>query len=84
MKYTAPVLEAGTDIFVVDPLHCLELNCAKTAWKYSYQDQMDEVSREQATEYMASIDCIFNMRVESQRNPEHKFMSGATVDDYVM
>eukprot|EP00965_Chrysotila_dentata_P216619 6189478-Pleurochrysis_carterae.AAC.2 len=32
LKYVVPVLEAGTDIFLVDPLHCLELNCAKTAW----------------------------------------------------
>eukprot|EP00965_Chrysotila_dentata_P195289 6176909-Pleurochrysis_carterae.AAC.2 len=33
---------------------------------------------------MDSIGCAFDMRVNGQRNPENKFMSGATVDDYVM
>eukprot|EP00965_Chrysotila_dentata_P121751 4024761-Pleurochrysis_carterae.AAC.3 len=31
--------------------------------KYNPPDQMDEVSREQATEYMTSNDCVFDMRV---------------------
>eukprot|EP00965_Chrysotila_dentata_P258321 6213183-Pleurochrysis_carterae.AAC.1 len=84
LKYRPPALEAATDIYIVDPLHCLELNVAKTGWKYSFGDKMDESSREKATAYMESIGCYFDMRAKGQRNPESKFMTGATVDDYVM
>eukprot|EP00965_Chrysotila_dentata_P108873 3596531-Pleurochrysis_carterae.AAC.1 len=82
LKYQPPIIHAGTDIFIVDPLHCLELNCAKVAWKYSFSDKMDDASRERATEYMEAIGCTFDMRVKGKRNPEEKSMSGATVDDY--
>ena len=27
--------ESGTKPFIVDPMHCLELNLMKTLWKYS-------------------------------------------------
>eukprot|EP00965_Chrysotila_dentata_P144889 4784741-Pleurochrysis_carterae.AAC.1 len=33
---------------------------------------------------MESIGCYLDLRAKGQRNPEHKFMTGATVDDYVM
>eukprot|EP00965_Chrysotila_dentata_P141682 4682425-Pleurochrysis_carterae.AAC.1 len=55
MKFVPPVLEVGTDVFIVDALHCLQLNVAKTAWKYSFGNKMDEHARERASEYMESI-----------------------------
>eukprot|EP00965_Chrysotila_dentata_P084562 2791303-Pleurochrysis_carterae.AAC.2 len=33
---------------------------------------------------MESIGCNLDLRAKSQRNTENKFMTGATVDDYVM
>eukprot|EP00965_Chrysotila_dentata_P242063 6204667-Pleurochrysis_carterae.AAC.1 len=45
---------------------------------------MSDRARERATIYMDSIGCAFDMRVKGQRNPENKFMSGASVDNYVM
>eukprot|EP00965_Chrysotila_dentata_P037011 1231739-Pleurochrysis_carterae.AAC.1 len=32
--FVALVLKVGTDIFTIDLLHCVQLNVAKTAWKY--------------------------------------------------
>eukprot|EP00965_Chrysotila_dentata_P096028 3172662-Pleurochrysis_carterae.AAC.1 len=82
--FMAPVLKVGTDIFIVDLLHCVQLNVAKTARKYSFADKLDERGRERATAYMESIGCYLDLRAKGQRNPENKFMTGATVDDYVM
>eukprot|EP00965_Chrysotila_dentata_P131602 4350480-Pleurochrysis_carterae.AAC.1 len=45
---------------------------------------MDEHARERASEYMESIGCYLDLRVKGQRNPESKFMTGSTVDDYVL
>eukprot|EP00965_Chrysotila_dentata_P237790 6202130-Pleurochrysis_carterae.AAC.2 len=36
----APVVRVGTDSLIVDPMHCLELNLAKTAWKHSFGNRM--------------------------------------------
>eukprot|EP00965_Chrysotila_dentata_P193025 6175500-Pleurochrysis_carterae.AAC.2 len=36
--YVEPVLDAATSIFVVDPLHRLQLNLMKVAFKYIYVD----------------------------------------------
>eukprot|EP00965_Chrysotila_dentata_P206800 6183754-Pleurochrysis_carterae.AAC.1 len=83
-KFRPPVLQAGTDIFIVDALHCLQLNVAKTAWNHSYVNKMDELARTRASEYMESIGCYLDLRAKGQRNPEHKFMTGATVDDFVL
>eukprot|EP00965_Chrysotila_dentata_P069458 2294946-Pleurochrysis_carterae.AAC.1 len=33
---------------------------------------------------MEAIGCYLDLRTKGQRNPENKFMTGATVDDYVM
>eukprot|EP00965_Chrysotila_dentata_P123893 4095077-Pleurochrysis_carterae.AAC.1 len=32
LLFVPPVLKAGSDIFIVDLLHCVQLNVAKTAW----------------------------------------------------
>eukprot|EP00965_Chrysotila_dentata_P110688 3657377-Pleurochrysis_carterae.AAC.1 len=78
-KFVPLMLKAGTDVFIVDALHCLQLNIAKTAWKYSYSNKIDEYARSRASEYMESIGCYFDMRAKGQRNPEHKFMPGSTL-----
>ena len=80
----AIVLDVDSTFFVIDPLHCLELNVAKTAFKYSYLDKMDDTIREKVTSYMADIGCYLDLRAKGQRNPEQKWMTGATVDDYVL
>eukprot|EP00965_Chrysotila_dentata_P000713 22675-Pleurochrysis_carterae.AAC.1 len=36
MWLDAPIVCIGTDSYIVDPMHCLELNLAKTAWKHSF------------------------------------------------
>eukprot|EP00965_Chrysotila_dentata_P063575 2106370-Pleurochrysis_carterae.AAC.3 len=45
---------------------------------------MDEKARERATAYTESIGCYLDLRAKGQRNPDNKFMTGATVDNYVM
>ena len=78
------VLDVNSNFYVIDPLHCLELNVAKTAFKYSFLDKMDDSIREKVTAYMAEIGCYLDLRAKGQRNPEQKWMTGATVDDYVL
>ena len=80
----AIILDVDSTFFVIDPLHCLELNVAKTAFKYSYLDKMNDPIREKVTSYMADIGCYLDLRAKGQRNPEQKWMTGATVDDYVL
>eukprot|EP00965_Chrysotila_dentata_P119334 3944958-Pleurochrysis_carterae.AAC.3 len=82
--FSQPVLRVGTDIFIVDPLHALNLNAAKVVWKYSFMDKMEDTSRELASAYMESIDCYLHLRTKGQCNLEQRFMTGATVDDFVM
>eukprot|EP00965_Chrysotila_dentata_P070052 2313888-Pleurochrysis_carterae.AAC.1 len=87
MLAVAPVLKVGTDIFIVDLLHCVQLNVAKTAWMYTFADKLkpQRKGRERATAYMGSIGCYLDLPAKGQQNPENKFMTnGATVDDYVM
>ena len=78
------VLDVDSCFYVIDPLHCLELNVAKTAFKYSYMDKMNDSIREKVTSYMSDIGIYFDLRAKGQRNPEQKWMTGATVDDYVL
>eukprot|EP00965_Chrysotila_dentata_P055549 1842847-Pleurochrysis_carterae.AAC.2 len=84
LKFVPPVLDTGTDIFIVDSLHALQLNAGKVAWKYSFVDKLTDPTREKATEYMESIGCYLDLRAKGQRDPQQKFMSGSTVDDYVL
>eukprot|EP00965_Chrysotila_dentata_P257084 6212763-Pleurochrysis_carterae.AAC.3 len=82
--YVEPVLDAATDIFVVDPLHSLQLNLMKVAYKYSYMDKMNDSQRERATAYMESIDCFLDLSAKGARNPKQKWMTGAAVDNFEM
>eukprot|EP00965_Chrysotila_dentata_P144924 4785973-Pleurochrysis_carterae.AAC.1 len=84
LLFKPPVVEAGADIFIVDSLHGLELNIAKTCFKYTFLDKMDERARNKASEYFSSIGIYFDLRAKKQRNPENKWMSAADVDDYVL
>ena len=49
-------VRVGTDFFIVDPMHALQLNLIKTAWKYSFGDRMDEEQRRSVAEYLDEID----------------------------
>eukprot|EP00965_Chrysotila_dentata_P117465 3882224-Pleurochrysis_carterae.AAC.1 len=46
--YHHQVLEVGTESLIVDPLHALQMNLLKVAFKYFFRDKMDDISREQA------------------------------------
>eukprot|EP00965_Chrysotila_dentata_P077670 2562350-Pleurochrysis_carterae.AAC.3 len=75
---------AWTAAWSTDPMHALELNLAKVAFKYSFRDKMNDVSRDLVTSYLESIDILLDLRVKGQRNNEQKGMTGATMDDYVL
>eukprot|EP00965_Chrysotila_dentata_P121466 4015645-Pleurochrysis_carterae.AAC.1 len=65
-------------------MHCLQLNIAKTLWKYSFADRMLEPHREKVAAYLDSIGCALDVRAKGSRNPEQKWFSAATVDDFVL
>eukprot|EP00965_Chrysotila_dentata_P206666 6183666-Pleurochrysis_carterae.AAC.2 len=69
-----PVIRLPMFYFIVDPmLHCLQLNNAKTLWKYCFGDRMLEPHRERVAEYLDSIDCALDVRAKAgSRNPEQK------------
>ena len=47
--------QSGTKPFIIDPMHCLELNLMKTLWKYSFGDRMSDGDRELVAEYLSEI-----------------------------
>eukprot|EP00965_Chrysotila_dentata_P220479 6191801-Pleurochrysis_carterae.AAC.1 len=79
----APVVRVGTSFFVVDPMHCLQLNVAKTCWKYSVGDRMLEHHRGRVAEYLGSIDRPLDLRTEGERNPDQKWFSASSFDHFV-
>eukprot|EP00965_Chrysotila_dentata_P131450 4345318-Pleurochrysis_carterae.AAC.3 len=79
----APVVKTGTDFYIVDPMHCLELNLAKTAWKYSIGDRMLDHHRERVAAYLSKIKCPLDIRNKGTRSPENKWFSAAIVDKFV-
>eukprot|EP00310_Coccolithus_braarudii_P010810 CAMPEP_0183373390 /NCGR_PEP_ID=MMETSP0164_2-20130417/111276_1 /TAXON_ID=221442 /ORGANISM="Coccolithus pelagicus ssp braarudi, Strain PLY182g" /LENGTH=61 /DNA_ID=CAMNT_0025550265 /DNA_START=89 /DNA_END=271 /DNA_ORIENTATION=+ len=44
----------------------------------------DEGVRVRVSDYFAVLDIYLDCRVKGKRNPEHKWMNGADVDDFVM
>ena len=81
--YGIPVIHEGTLIYIIDPMHCLELNLAKTAWKYSWGDRMLEPQREKVASYLGSIDLYLDIRAKGKRDPQQKWFSAAQVDLFV-
>ena len=60
------VVRLGTSWLIVDPMHGLELNVAKTGWKYTIGDRMLEPHRERVAEYLNEIDCPLDVREKRQ------------------
>ena len=53
--------------FVLDMMHGMPLNIAKILFKYSFLDMLTESEqREQLAEFLHSIDCPFDCRLESE------------------
>ena len=85
MLFQPPILE-GVDmnIFIIDLLHCLNLNLAKTAWKYSFGDRMTPDQRERVAAYLTSIGCHLDLREKGKRDPQQKWFSGSQFDEFVL
>ena len=71
--------ESGTKPFIVDPMHCLELNLMKTLWKYSFGDRMTDGDRELVAEYLTEIGLHLDIRAKGKRDPGQKWLSSAQV-----
>eukprot|EP00965_Chrysotila_dentata_P014330 474892-Pleurochrysis_carterae.AAC.1 len=79
----APIVRMGTEAYKVDPMHCLELNLAKTAWKHSFGIRMLPHHRERVAAYLDSIGCVLDIREKGKRDIQQKWFSASTVDEYV-
>jgi hypothetical protein len=75
---------SGTKPFIVDPMHGLELNLAKTLWKYSFGDKMTDTDRELVAGYLSSIGLHLDIRAKGKRDPQQKWFSAAQVDEFVL
>eukprot|EP00965_Chrysotila_dentata_P189558 6173385-Pleurochrysis_carterae.AAC.2 len=79
----APIVRFDTDALIVDPMHCLELNLAKTAWKHSFGNRMLPHHRERVAEYLNSIGCPLDIREKGKRDNNQKWFTASAFDDYV-
>jgi hypothetical protein len=76
--------KSGTQVFIVDPMHCLELNLMKTLWKYSFGDRMTDSDRELVAQYLSSIGLHLDIRNKGQRDPGQKWFSATQADEFVL
>ena len=76
--------KSGTKHFIIDPMHGLELNLAKTLWKYSFGDRMTDDDQELVAEYLSSIGLHLDIRARGKRDPGQKWFSAAQVDEFVL
>ena len=78
------IMKCGTKPFIVDPMHCLELNLAKSLWKYSFGDRMTDDDREEVAAYLTSIGLHLDIRAKGKRDPQQKWFSAAQFDEFVL
>ena len=78
------ILKCGTRCFIIDPMHCLELNLAKSLWKYSFGDRMSDADREEVATYLTSIGLHLDIRAKGKRDPQQKWFSAAQFDQFVL
>jgi hypothetical protein len=76
--------KSGTKPYIVDPMHCLELNLLKTVWKYAFGDRMTDEDREMVAKYLSSICLHLDIRAKGKRDPGQKWFSSAQVDEFVL
>ena len=76
--------KSGTKPFIVDPMHCLELNLMKTLWKYSFGDRMTDGDPELVAEYLSAIGLHLDIRAKGKRDPQQKWFSAAQADEFVL
>eukprot|EP00965_Chrysotila_dentata_P107308 3544722-Pleurochrysis_carterae.AAC.1 len=79
----APIVRMGTEAYIVDPMHCLALNLAKTAWKHSFGNRMLPHHRERVAAYLNSIGCALDICEKGKRDDQQRWFSASTVDEYV-
>eukprot|EP00965_Chrysotila_dentata_P020580 681810-Pleurochrysis_carterae.AAC.1 len=65
-------------------MRCLQLNIAKTLWKYCFGDRILKPHRERVATYLDSIACPLHVQVKGSRNSGQKCCSTASVDDFVL
>eukprot|EP00965_Chrysotila_dentata_P012142 398273-Pleurochrysis_carterae.AAC.1 len=79
----APIVRLDTDAMIVDPMHCLELNLAKTAWKHSFGNRMLPHHRARVAQYLYQIGCPLDIRERGKRDSSQKWFTAFTFDDFV-
>ena len=65
-------MQSGTKLYIIDPMHALELNLLKTLWKYAFGDRMTDGDREMVAEYLSSINLHLDIRAKGKRDPGQK------------
>ena len=66
------VVRIGSKWLIVDPMHGLELNVAKTGFKYCFSDRMLDPQREAVAAYLVEIDCPLDVREKHKRDSSQK------------
>lgn len=75
---------SGTKPYIIDPMHCLELNLMKTLWNYSFGDRMTDYDREMVAEYLDEIGVHLDIKARGKRDPGQKWFSAAQADEFVL
>ena len=76
--------KSGTECYIVDPMHGLELNLMKTLWKYSFGDRMTDADREEVAGYLLEIGLHLDIKSKGKRDPQQKWFSAAQCDEFVL
>eukprot|EP00965_Chrysotila_dentata_P115583 3819785-Pleurochrysis_carterae.AAC.1 len=79
----APIVCLGTEALIVDPMHGLELNSAKTAWKHSVGNRMSPHHCERVADYLNQIGCPLDIREKGKRDSKQKWFTASTFDEFV-
>ena len=78
------VIRVGTDRYIIDPLHALELNVGKVCWKWSFTNQMDDKGRERVAAFLDSIGLPLDVREKGKRDRQQKWFSASGFDAFVL
>ena len=77
-------IRIGTRNYIIDPMHALELNVGKVAWKWSFTNQMDDKGRDRTASFLSSIGLPIDLREKGKRERQMKWFSASSFDDFVL
>ena len=77
-------IRIGTNRYIIDPMHALELNVGKVAWKWAFTNQMNADSRDTVSTFLDTINLPIDLREKGKRERQMKWFSASGFDEFVL